>query len=118
MRELKFRVWDPLSHPPKMLYFDFDDLLCGMVELHPGSCDWELMQYIGRRDKNEKEIYAEDIVLITMADKTVELFVVKWSENATGFRFIDKDGLDWKVRIDNILEVVGNAFENPELLKK
>lgn len=118
-REFKFRCW--ISKPrneskPYMAYADLfqndETYLLG----HTGGGEYcedesKVMQYIGRKDKNGVDIYDEDIVLITMANGAIEQFIVKWSDEATGFRFIDKDGLDWKVRSDNILEVIGNTYD-------
>ena len=75
-------------------------------------------QYTGLKDKNGKEIYEGDII----RSKTYlgETLVIKWDNAYTGFYCHDKT--DEEENHLNMLEVVeseviGNIFENPELLK-
>jgi uncharacterized phage protein (TIGR01671 family) len=56
----KFRAWERLTK--QMLHFDFDDLLGAYVDLHPSSCDYDLMQFTGLKDKHGTEIYEGDFV--------------------------------------------------------
>lgn len=75
--------------------------------------DIELMQYTGLHDKNGKEIYEGDVV--TNGDKNIK-YIVEWYD--TGLRarqYNNKSyiGLEyWK----DVLEVIGNMYDNPELL--
>lgn len=113
-REIKFRAWD--EDEAKMFY----DL-----ERSP-SFDWWLdqfgvMQYTGLKDKNGKEIYEGDIVRINNFGETI-------INQANGVVVWDKDGLDYNVVDSNNdfliafglnksqYEIIGNIFENPELL--
>jgi len=80
-------------------------------------------QYIGLKDKNGIEIYEDDIV---RGEKGI-IAVVKWEEDidcdrywmtAAGF-LIDLDDHEYGVddaKTDKI-EVIGNIYDNPELLK-
>ena len=77
--------------------------------------DLKIMQYTGLKDKNVKEIYEGDIFHI--GSKKI-LYVVEWIDCGLKGRQIKNKswiGLDyWK---DDI-EVIGNVYENPELVKE
>lgn len=73
-------------------------------------------QYIGVDDKNGKEIYEKDIVLIDGED---EYFVVEWDGDTARF-VMNSETLT--VDFDNYwgyqVEVIGNVHENADLLKE
>jgi uncharacterized phage protein (TIGR01671 family) len=143
-RKIKFRVWD--KENKKMYYAeDYQQDVPNMVDFQgrvyeTGTtgrlCDcgcWGeyinlvepddrciLMQYTGIKDCNDKEVYEGDIVHVTdsfYGDDKVYKGVVKF---AGGYYWIEGRGirsspLGWIISSDDI-EVVGNVFENPELL--
>ena len=78
--------------------------------------DLEIMQYTGQKDINNKEIFQRDIVLI---DDTKKIIV--WDNNRGGWSYTD---VERKITLKpfgrteaNVSKVVGNEFENPDLLK-
>ena len=121
MRDIKFRVWDNERNAmfnSKSVDIDFFE---GKIEITSDTIrydevytdeikDFELMQYVGCKDKNNKEIYEGDIV------KTKEhIGQIIYSK---GVFFIDVKG-DFYLPIYNVsefMEVIGNIYENPELL--
>ena len=90
------------------------------------------MQCTGLKDKNSKLIYEGDIVQTTFGDNSKIIFYVIWSnENAlfngkiikkgkTNAFCINEDYLYYLLAngIDEKTEVIGNIYENPELLKE
>ena len=75
------------------------------------------MQYTGLKDKNGKEIYEGDVV---KADIDGATYITYWEEKEIGFRFRQSNDLNEPyltvgLPIDDI-EIIGNIYENPELL--
>ena len=84
---------------------------------YKGSKAYELMQYTGLKDKNGKEIYEGDIVQGRIKDEGIDVKgIVVYCE--CGYYFIkDKDD-EVEICIISDLEVIGNIYENPELLEE
>ena len=80
-----------------------------------------IMQSTGLTDKNGKEIFESDIVQ-TVADcgARLSVFIVEWHEATASFRKAREDGtyhmLDWLSEKEK--EIIGNIYENPELLEQ
>lgn len=80
-----------------------------------------LMQYTGLKDKNGKEIYEGDIVKTPGNRKAKGVFGngAFWF---VGFPFYEKSFFDrqsktWKIQNAIKWEIIGNIYENPELIK-
>ena len=76
-------------------------------------------QYIGVNDKNDKKIFEGDICIIRSSsiDEEDGYFVVKWDNEISRFCF-DGDGItvDFGRYYSHEIEVIGNTYDNPELL--
>ena len=124
----KFRAW---AEEGKVMYYDVytfkdDTLLLSYDEIAfdevPAS-DFILMQSTGLKDKNGKEIFEGDVVKYEVGRNTVTEEVA-YDKNFAGFGVRDADidiiftFLQLADVVDLIsLEVVGNKYENPELLE-
>jgi hypothetical protein len=71
-----------------------------------------VMQYTGLRDKNHKEIYEGDII----KSKLDNIGKVIWKDSMAAFYIIFKQGNDLLEGWNRDGEVIGNIYENPELL--
>lgn len=125
MRDIKFRCWDTENKQMlKVQELDFEDTFYGgrlsiRADMYNDYFDIEdmiLMQYTGLKDKNGKEIYEGDIVksyyYIPNEDGTEgERYVVK---------LINYNETLCKYNIDMFenLEIIGNMWDNPELLEE
>ena len=113
-REIKFRVYDKISK--KMYRW----LHINSIPLRDFDLEhYELMQYIGFTDKNKKQIYEGDIVEfyngIVNIDK--EIGIVD-TTNFMAFLNTNTEAGDYLCNYDSDeLEVLGNIYENTELLK-
>ncbi len=129
MRTIKFKGWDGKKMlPPEDITIspDYRNWL--------GKIDCELMQFTGLYDEYGKEIYEGDIIIGTgkphekftgAKDKEAHIpankgFIVLFHEGSfkvkkrhnKARRFL----LSGKLIYQNSLEVIGNIYENPELL--
>lgn len=109
MREFKFRAWNKDS---KMMtdIFGLEDNTSGVTSL-------KVMQWTGLTDINGVEIFEGDIVRFESAFNNFEkkIGTVKYcnKEASYGIYYGDVDSINSGVTI----EVVGNIFENKELLE-
>ena len=110
-REIKFRAWNGdkmITFPEGMYGAEWDSVIM--------SSESVLLQYTGRKDKNNNEIYDGDIV---KAMRGV-LYKVIWSHHESQWateiispKYNDVDGFC----ATSIFEVIGNIYENRELLE-
>ena len=82
--------------------------------------DKTIGQYIGIKDKNDEKIFKDDIVRIFSNNyDEEEILVVKYDNSSAQF-VLESDSLC--VTFDNVynyeVEVVGNIYDNPELLEE
>lgn len=139
MRENKFKIWDKTRN--KMLTSNCGEFLLtqeGNAVFHQNGdnplealieqIEYEVLQYTGLKDKNGTEIYEGDII------RTHENRIQKviWHNNGFKLEYKFKRSYRgesyWETRKDIELsetnnkrwgiKVIGNIYENPELLKE
>lgn len=122
-REIKFRAWEKNSNnmwDVRELEWAAGEILTAYLGLHTNHADdLEIMQYTGLTDFYGDEIYEGDIVGLHPhcsfeEDITkLKLEAVSWNPERC-----DYDGIYPSLRYWNHHQIVGNIYENPELLKQ
>jgi len=124
MRDIKFRAWHKekkimgevlgIDILHKEIFFSNEDVNCYE---HADFKDIELMQYTGLKDMREKEIYEGDILFESFGE---EYFKVVFEDGSFRAEFegdFDEYSFDLIDVVLQSCEVVGNIYENSELLK-
>jgi len=110
MRKIKFRVWDG----EKIVIPDYITR-DGIAYWKENSIrEWarnNIMQYTGLKDKNGKECYDGDIIFSTGHGNKI----IEWIDKDAAFGFKSNSGFTRLFGL--IFEIIGNIYENPELLK-
>lgn len=142
MNKIQFRAWYPKKQ--KMyevakvdMWGDPDQATCDLAaedeELFDiYLCEVETMQYIGVKDKYGREICEGDIIQTYFSFSPgdaghgvlLKPFVVEWEQGRSGFRAYKPnakgghllDTIDFFEMHSELYEIIGNIFENPELL--
>ena len=114
MTEIELRAWDGKNTMPDISIWtdEFTYMLSRTIRYHQEH-DVVLMQSTGLKNKNGKEIYDGDVV---RGDRHGRVYLAKCDEGCAGFfPFVDVD-YDATSYYDSPLEILGNIYENPELL--
>lgn len=139
MREIKFRVWDEfrkeMAGPEGCAVTVRNGVIehvshrttCGAFSEEWGSSErplnqdrYKIMQFTGLHDKNGREIYEGDIVEIPGWE--LKRWLVDYSDEAAAFYFRHKIEQPYDIcpslRYVGRGEVIGNIYENPELIAR
>lgn len=113
--KMQLTVWGNSEDPIVEVYFE-------------GTDEFEIMQYTGLHDKNGKEIYEGDIVRYPDAsscgdsgewDCFTNTGEVKYCNETMSYYFTERVSIEMdEIDINTDAEVIGNIYENPELLNR
>lgn len=125
-RDIKFRAWDTYE---KRIHQDIGSgIYQEPDEIYPFHKileypRYEVMQYTGLKDKNDKEIYEGDIIATNRWKSFDEKRYVSFNKGSftvTNIPLLNQQHNTFSIYNSDTLrdwEVIGNTYENPELLK-
>ncbi len=127
MKKIKFRIFNKKIKS----YIDIHSSAIMIDELNDLNDNLIVEQFTGLHDKNGKEIYTGDILQLKKLDGSVLLYKIFCVKG--GFAFNTHQDDFYKTQIEiyfyestsdmqnssfiSTLEIIGNIFENPELLE-
>lgn len=111
-RLIKFRAWDKVDYMSNP--FTLQDIQDKKIQF---TSDCPVMQFTGLYDKNGKEIYESDLVIIAGDLRVIEWYVIGLRAKSikhdynfpVHYPFVKGEKTDW--------EIIGNVHQNPELLR-
>jgi YopX protein len=134
MREIKFRAWDEGN---KIMHYDFEFIRSGVdgndwilfksdkQTLEQGKVldnpyfqqQLKIMQFTGLKDKKGKEIYEGDILQGSETSPKYEVLMNAGAWSAS-YKYQGNSGAITLFNKLNLFEIIGNIYENHELLPK
>jgi uncharacterized phage protein (TIGR01671 family) len=122
MREYKFRAWDKRNKKWVEAGQSLLGYLIAWISDYKfeilGRGDYEIVQYTGLKDRNDKEIYEGDLVQVLDYASWEGLYKVVWDEESLMYVLEDAYGDKEKMCEFEEYLVKGNIYENPELLEE
>ncbi|OME07513.1 hypothetical protein BSK60_31320 [Paenibacillus odorifer] len=112
-----------MIEPENLVMINFDTKVLGVYMEMDGKgyhvlrmSDFELMEYTGLKDKNEREIYPGDIPRDPTGIGEIEWVqehcaYMVFTKNPSKYHHLESDGKLLHT------EIIGNIYENPELLE-
>jgi uncharacterized phage protein (TIGR01671 family) len=131
-KEIKFKAWDPVSkffHAPMTMHQMLD--ICALpsdavqsiaIKFRVTRNDLEFLQSTGLKDKNGKELFEGDVYRYQYeydSDYDGDMPIVKTSSGVATIK--DVNDTYWVTQAKKeggTVELIGNIYENPELIKK
>lgn len=126
-RDIKFRAWVKdrkaifevilIDYVSKKVTYIVERIGHLLNIRHEKFNDIELMEYTGLKDKNNKEIYEGDILFESFGERYYKVIFENGSFRAEFKGDFEEHSFDLIDVAAQGCEIVGNIYENPELLK-
>lgn len=116
-RELKFRIWDKRNLQWATDFYIIPEtgkLWCENAAFIPD--DFVIMQYTNLKDGNNKELYEGDLIDYKDYMFLESPYLVEFHNGFFGIKH-KIDNTIYPIDPEYYFEIIGNVFENPELLE-
>ena len=114
MEEKKYKAWHrERKNMTKPMTLSFIAHESGL-KLQSPTTEYDWLQYTGLKDRKEIEIYEGDIITFRYDKKYI---VVEVKDISPYGLFLGSFGFYNTIHQRNTIEVIGNRYQNPELLK-
>jgi uncharacterized phage protein (TIGR01671 family) len=123
MRVIKFRAWEKSYKTMHYSKANEDKRRYDLISFDIGYSGYDpddliFMQYTGLKDKNGKEIYEGDIVkYVGIRTKIKYKHEVIFKYGCFLARCKEIDNLMYIGKVNDVLEIIGNIYQNKDLLK-
>ena len=74
-------------------------------------------QFTGMTDRNGKKIWENNIVQMFYRDGETNVGTIRYTDECVRFQYYEGNIIGYGIDITCDMEVIGNIFDNPELLK-
>lgn len=128
MREIKFRIWVKdrkaifevisIDYVTKKVTYLLERVGHLLSIRDAKFNDVELMQYTGIKDKDNKKIYEGDILFESFGEKYYKVIFENGGFRAEFKGDFDEHSFDLIDVVAQGCEIVGNIYENPELMEE
>ena len=124
-RPIKFKVFDGVDYMSQP--FTLQDIQDGKIQF---TSDCTILQFTGLTDRNGVEVYEGDILKMDFGNR---VFFIEWNNSSMCYDWvfyvesgkissdlatsIDKSVQKTGKDFDKIIEVIGNIYQNPELME-
>ena len=126
-RVIKFRAWD--GETKEMFSWEQIGRLDGCTGswCYTSNPNWILMQFTSLHDSKGKEIYEGDIVAFIDAEdistengydfrELQKIGTFEWLDERLGWHLTNRESMEMDCIESSEIEIIGNIYENPELL--